>query len=1084
MENKALAQDSTKVYRFPTTYAQKALYFIQTMDAGSVAYNIPFAYRFSQAVDFSALQAAINAVVARHEIFRTVFREVEGELSQLVFPSVEITLEIEDAAQAEDPQAYVNDAVLDLARKPFDLAQGPLIRSKVFKISDTSCIWFLNFHHIAVDHLSILQFSQEVDSCYQQLLKTGRISEPVAPLHYGDYSVWQKQWQSADQLEAGLKYWQDAIINPDAVLSFPTDHNRPAVLSGQGEEFWFSFERASSDDIRALAKSANVSLYMVMLAAYVVLLHRYTGDKQITVGSPFANRGDQEELQNVMGCFINTLPLCFDLSDDPTFMDLLLQVKNVVMGAFSHQEMPFEMLVEALRPKRETSYNPVFQVSFMLQDPPMEVALGAAKAENLKLHNGSAKFDSMIWLWDEDSLIKGLFEFSTDVYQTDSMVRFIRYYENIVRQLASDPMLAVSGYSLFGEKEQAIVAESNATSGGYDIQRTLHNVIAEVVAKQQSAVAVVGDDGEKTYTELDSESNAIAHALIREGVSPGDYVGIALERSARMLAALLGILKAGAAYVPLDPDYPHDRLSYMVEHSGISVLVSESAVIESLGLDGLKTLDLDQAALTPDSSVPDVKVDPEQPAYVIYTSGSTGKPKGVMVPHRSVVNFLQTMQEKPGCKSSDTLLALTTLSFDIAVLELYLPLISGARVVIASRETAQDPALLASAIDKHGATMLQATPATWRMLLQDNWRPENAPRILVGGEALPPDLVDGLVGAASEVWNMYGPTETTVWSSCAQITDPTAPISIGKPIGNTQCYIVDDNDQELPPGIAGELLIGGSGVALGYLNRPDLTEERFVENSWGGQGLVYRTGDLVTRLDDGSLRFHNRLDNQVKVRGYRVELGEIEARLLDFPGLSAGAVVLQGEEEKRLVAFYVLDESVSASILKIRKYMAEYLPKYMLPEQFIQLDVMPLTPSGKIDRKALSLRTTETSVIDVQEAQLPKSETEVYYAGIWCELLNLSAVGLGDNFFDIGGYSLLSLRVVNRIREEKGVEISARALIMNNLGQLAAAYPLPAQATSAQSEPSPADAAPEVSPDSSAKQGKGLYAGLKRVFGR
>lgn len=1046
-----------EAYLFPTSYAQKAIWFIEAVNQGSVAYTIPFAYRIAGDVNCKALADAINVIVAKHETLRTVFRLIDGEPKQLIFPEKRMEIPVEDFSGDEDA---LQQELVRLSSIAFDLAEGPLIRAQIFRLGEQETVLYMNFHHIIVDHLSIVQFSKELNDEYKKLLH-GKATSPAAPLHYADYAVWQEEWQSAEKLDEKMGFWKDTIQDPDAFLPLPTDFPRPAIQEGNGEEFWFELPSELSKQIRAQARKHNLSVYIFMLSAYATLMHRYTGNETIVIGSPFANRSEKEELEQVMGCFINTLPLVFDLSGSPSFLDVMKRVRSVVMGAFNHQEVPFEKIVEEVKPMREPSYNPVFQVGFMLQDPPMEIELEGTKVKNMHLNSRSSKFDMLAWLWDNESQqtanaptaadagdsIAGLIEYNTDLFKEETLARFIKHYEALLGSIVEYPEQPIAMHSLVNEAQRKQLDEWNSTARDYPLEKGLHELFSEQAAKSGEKIAVYGEDESLSYAELEARSNQLARYLQQQGVNPGDYVGISLERSARMVVGLLGILKTGAAYVPLDPDYPKDRLDYMIEHSGINLVLTESELEEQLDQEQLKKvlIDNDWAQISAlEKSSLDVEFNSELAAYVIYTSGSTGKPKGVMVPHRAVVNFLLGMAEKPGLNDKDVLLAVTTLSFDIAVLELYLPLVKGAQTVVVSREVATDGHALIEVMAERSVTMMQATPATWRLLMAADWEGNSSLVTLCGGEALPMDVAEFLLSKTAGLWNMYGPTETTVWSTCHRIEDPSKTDIVGAPIANTLCYVVDKNNQLLPPGIAGELLIGGDGVTHGYLNSEHLTSERFLPDQWRGEGMVYRTGDLVTWQEDGTVKYFNRIDGQIKIRGYRVEIGDIENQLLKCEEISSGAVVLQGSNsDQRLVAFYVLKEGEELSLMRLRKFMSEGLPKYMLPHQFVLLDEMPLTPSGKIDRKRLALYKVQGSGHKDDSFKPPQSESEKYYAKVWQDALNLEQIGLEDNFFDIGGHSLLSMQVVGRVKKEMGIQIELRAMVMSTLEQLAIRYPVP-----------------------------------------
>jgi amino acid adenylation domain-containing protein len=712
----------------------------------------------------------------------------------------------------------------------------------------------------------------------------------------------------------------------------------------------------------------------------------------------------------------------------------------------------------------------------MYQDPGVELHLGGPPIQNQVFHNGSAKFDITMTLWNKASHINGSIEYSSELFTERSIQGFLGSYFHLIEEVTKHPDQAlgniqlvhpsqVSEAALFGPISTIEYDNLPALFEGSLAKRTASNSVA------LSHTAVVGDQQTLTYQQLPEKMQRVSAFLHYKGIKSGDLVGICMHRSPDLIPILLGILKTGAAYVPLDPEYPSDRLKYMISHSRMGCIITESSLNQKVAemLHAIEKTEGTQAHKTPrmllakeclESSVEMASqnktqiIGGEQTAYVIYTSGSTGVPKGVNVPHRALVNFLTSMQSTPGFSSDDRLMALTTLSFDISILEIFLPIVCGGTVDIVPMDISRDVFALLNRMTAFNPTIMQATPATWRLLLvaglsearfnnaEFNDAKAEKPQIkaLIGGEALPNDLVSDLLPCVKELWNMYGPTETTIWSTCQRITDAAVPIEIGTPIANTQCYILDEQQRLLPSGVPGELYIGGKGVSHGYLHQENLTQERFIECPDFAEGLLYKTGDRVTRLAQGVLRYHNRLDLQVKIRGYRIELGEIEHQLLALPELLSGAVIAH---DQRILAFYVLKANTKLSKLKIRKHLAKVLPKHMLPDFYVELESLPLTPAGKIDRKKLAqfeMQSNETS-----KDQMPTTTSELYYGNIWANLLNKApnTISVQDNFFDIGGHSLLSLQVVAQTKKDHGVQIPAAALVLNTLGQLAINYPLP-----------------------------------------
>jgi len=1071
---------------YPTSYSQQGIWFINQMDPESAAYCIPFAYRIRGGLDLSALEKSINEIVRRHEAFRTTFRFIGDSPVQVVAPTLRIELPLVDlSGQADDERNSTLSRLLDEESvATFDLTDGPLLRASIIRLSTDEHVLLLNIHHIILDHLSVVQFARELTTLYSAYSEhtSSSLAEPI--LHYSDYAVWQKEWQSPEALSAKLFFWEQQKELLDNVLQLPTDGPRPAVQTFGGVEARISLPLPLVTALRELGRNEAVSMFILMLAAYKVLLHRYTDQSIISVGCPYANRGQQIELEEVMGCFINTLPLVSDFSGQPTFRDVLKSVRKSVFSVNAHQEVPFELIVEELQPTRDMSYNPMFQVGFLLQDPPMELKLHGLDVTSFKLHNKSAKFDMMIWLWDSaDGAIEGTLEYNTDLWGEQSIKRFIGHYQALLESIVSNPDQTVDQFLIMNEDEQRrLLVEWNDTAVETPAVEGFHELIETQATKTPDAIAVQFGDEQLTYSELNRRASQLANYLLKQGVEAGSLVGISVERSVEMLVALLGILKTGAAYLPLDPLFPRERLAYMMDDAGISVLVTEQSLLDDFPQKNHKAIciDSDKDAIASESEeTPAVKHSAKNLAYVIYTSGSTGKPKGVAVPHHSVVNFLNSMQRQPGISEGDKLLAVTTISFDISVLELFLPLISGATVVIVDHDAAVDGFELCDLITRHNINIMQATPATWRLLIMAEWKGDAGFKALCGGEALPTDLVEGLTQrAGAGLWNMYGPTETTVWSACYRLTSKNDEPLIGRPVDNTSIYILDSHMNPVPVGVPGEIYIGGEGVTQGYLGREDLTAERFVADPFTktAGAVMYRTGDLAIFREDGNIEYIRRIDNQVKVRGFRIELGEIEAALVNHQAIRHVVADVREERlgDKRLVAYIVYEEGQQCTATELRKFLREYLPDYMVPTLYVDLLELPLTPSGKIDRK--SLPNPFGGRQDEDHYVAPGNDTERAIATIWQEALGIEKVSIRDNFFDLGGHSLLAMQVINRIKIELASHISPRAMIMDTLEQVAAVC---------QQDMKDTDATPKTENISSQSVVKtGLAGKIKSIFSR
>ncbi len=1030
-----------EVYVFPTTYPQKQLWFLNQMSPDSPAYNIPFAYDIIGILDTDALRDAINEIIRRHETFRTTFSDNETGPVQLVSKLLKIDIPVIDMSGKDE--AAIKEYIHTNSIRPFQLESGPLIRAELIKQDEKYFILFLNFHHIILDHISIVQFAEELEKLYGAY-KENKSTPLVEPeLQYADYTVWQECWQSHEKLEPKLSFWNELLTDRSDYLDISTDFKRPSIQKMNGREYNLWFPASLLDKLKKLSRSESVSMFIALLAGFSIILSRYTSQNEISVGTPFANRGIQPELEKVMGCFINTVPIFMDLEGDPSFRDVLARVRKVVFGANAHQEVPFEMIVESIKPKRETSYNPLFQVGFTFQEPPMEIFLSDCKVKSQRLHNDAAKFDILAWLWESEDGIRGLLEYSTDLFEYETIERFASHYQVLLESAVEQPDAPISQLRAISKKERDLMIDLwNDTTRDFKDSTGIHGCFEEQVRNFESKSAVECEGVSLSYLELNNRSNQLANYLIELGVNSGDFIAVSLKRSADMLVAILGILKSGACYIPLDPEYPDERLFYMLDDSGSKYLLLQDHLLEQYAKYTGKKISIDgdwNKIKEQDITSPCVKIKASDLAYIIYTSGSTGKPKGVMVPHHAAVNFLKSMAVEPGLTEQDKLLAVTTLSFDIAVLELYLPLTVGGTVVIATAEEASDGDDLAELITENNITVMQATPATWRLLFSSRWKGNSSLKALCGGEAMPSDLVGDLLVHVGELWNMYGPTETTVWSTCYKVTDPDAPILIGKPINNTKIYILDKHLKPVPMGVPGEMFIGGDGVTSGYLNMDELTTERFIPNPFDSDNRIYRTGDIVRHKADGNIEYQRRVDNQVKVRGFRIELGEIETVLLKQSNISQAVVVVREDTpgDPRLVAYYIPDADSSITATEMRKSLRQELPDYMIPQHMVEMEEFPLTPNGKVDKKAFPSPFISSTVDN--EIVVPRDFAEKKLAAIWNEYLGfgIENISIYDNFFDRGGHSLLSMQVIAKIRELTGTKLNPRVMILSTLEHIA-----------------------------------------------
>jgi amino acid adenylation domain-containing protein len=1043
----------------PLSGAQQRLWFLHQMDPASGAFNVPLLLRLHGALDFAALERAFAEVVRRHQALRTVFVPRGGAPVQQVAPPPARVVQLEDLSAIADADARAAAArarVADAVHAPFDLAAGPVFRARLLRLSADEHVLAITLHHIVSDGWSTGVLCRELAALYGAFTRGEPSPLRELSIQYADYAAWQNARLAGPERARQVEYWRARLAGAPVLLDLPTDRPRPAVQGTAGAAHGLRIPRGLYDRLAAAARAEGATPFMALAAAWSALLHRWSGEEDVVVGTPLAGR-THPQTEPLIGFFVQTLALRLDLSGDPPFRALLRRVRDTTVQAYAHQEVPFHQLVDELKVERSLSHPPVFQAMISLQNASgAGPAFPGLRAEPMGTETRSAEGYLLLYMEEDEGGLNAMLQYPTDLWDAGTMARLAEHLLRLLEGAAADPGLRLSRLPLLGDDERARLLAQAAGPASSVPDLPAHRRFEAQAARTPGVIAVEAEDGTLTYAELDRRANRLAHHLRARGVGPEVLVALCVERGARMLEALLAVLKAGGAYLPLDPDYPADRIAWMLADSGARVLVTQSALLDRLPLDGIDPVLLDrdeaQIAARPETA-PAIPYSlfpiPSTLAYVIYTSGSTGRPKGVMVRHGGLANFLASMAREPGMSAGDVLVAVTTLSFDIAVLELLLPLTVGARVRVASREAAADPQRLRRLLA--GATAMQATPATWRMLLDAGWSPPRDLMMMCGGEALPRDLADGLAANGAPLWNLYGPTETTIWSAALRVVRGEGPVPVGGPIDRTQLYVLDRAMELAPPGAFGELCIGGEGLARGYLRRPALTAERFVPDPFSGKAgaRLYRTGDRVrvrecvsaevrewnededsrgstpalTHSRTPALEFGGRLDTQVKLRGFRIELGEVEAVLLRHPAVRAAAVAVRedGPGGARLAAYVVAADAAAApSAAELRAHLGGSLPEYMLPSAFVVLDALPLTPAGKVDRRALPAPTPPAERDHVP----PGTPAEKAIASFWAEALGVERVGVHDNFFELGGHSLLVARVHARIREAFGREVT------------------------------------------------------------
>ncbi|MFL5381523.1 MAG: amino acid adenylation domain-containing protein, partial [Longimicrobiaceae bacterium] len=993
----------------PLSFAQERLWFIDRLEPGSAVYNLPLAWRLGGALDEAALERSLSEIVRRHESLRTVFAEADGSPVQVIAPFGAFALPVEDLSalgEAEREAALRHRAGEEMAR-PFDLAAGPLFRAALLRLGAEEHVLLLSMHHIVSDGWSMEVLFRELSALYAAY-REGRGSPlPELPVQYADYAVWQREQLAGEALERQLSYWRERLAGAPELLELPTDRPRPPVRTYRGASVPVELSLELLERLQALARSEGATLYMTLLGAFQVLLAKYSGSEDVVVGSPIAGR-TRKEIEALIGFFINTLVLRTDLSGDPGFREVLRQVREATLGAYEHQEVPFERLVEELQPERSLSHSPLFQVVFSLQN----AGGGGGALAGLKLSGAGpamevAKFDLFLELVATPQGLRGGLNYSTDLFERGTALRMVGHLERVLEQVAADADVRLSRLDLLDESERALVLEEWNRTAEHPADRCIHQLFEAQAARTPGAVAVRFEEESLTYRELNERANRLAHHLRRRGVGPEVRVGICLERGVEMVVGIVAVLKAGGAYVPLDPSYPAERIAYILEDAAVPVLLTQESLrdalparesVEVVSVDGAAEEIAAEAAQNPESGA-----GPDSLAYVIYTSGSTGAPKGALIEHRNVARLFAATEAWFGFGERDVWTLFHSYAFDFSVWELWGALLYGGRVVVVPFDVSRDPEAFHALVQREGVTVLNQTPSAFRQFIRVNGERggELALRVVVfGGEALEPaslrEWVERRGAETPRLVNMYGITETTVHVTYRPLTEADVFGGSGSPIGvripDLQLYVCDSALRPLPVGVPGELYVGGGGVARGYLDRPELTAQRFVENPFGA-GKLYRTGDRVRWLADGTLEYLGRLDEQVKIRGFRIELGEIEAALRQAPGVRDCTVVVREDApgDRRLVAYIVGEAEAEA----LRDRLRRTLPEYMVPSAFVFMEALPLTANGKLDRKALPAPEGDAYARGSYEA--PLGEVEEALAGIWAEVLGLERVGRWDH---------------------------------------------------------------------------------------
>ena len=1034
---------------FPLSFAQQRLWFIDQLEPGSAFYNAPTAVRLKGPLNVAALERTLNEIARRHETLHTRFSTIDGQPMQVIDASIGLPLRVLDLRQLTEHELLreINKVAREEAASPLDLTTGPLMRACLLRLAEQDYLLHLTMHHIISDGWSLGVFFDEMSVLYHAYI-AGRPSPlPELPVQYVDYSVWQREYLRGEVLEKQLSYWREQLAGASPVLELTTDYPRPAVQSFRGASHLMMLSKRLKEQLQQLSRGEGTTLFMSLLAAFNVLLWRYTGQTDLSVGTPIAGR-NQPETEAMIGFFANTLVLRVGIDGNESFLELLNQVREVTLGAFAHQDLPFERLVEEMQPERDMSHHPLFQVMFVIHSQGRETLTSPELELSMyPVESGLAKFDLTLLMTETEEGLQGSLEYNTDLFDPALVQRMAQHLETLVESAVADPHrpLAELFLSTPDERRQ-LLNEWNRRETVFPRNEFLHTLIQQQAQQTPLATAVVCGSNELTYAELNVRANQLAHYLRRLGVGPEVVVGVSMERSLDVVVALLAILKAGGAYLPLDPENPPERTAHMLEETRAPVLLTQQRQLQKLPAHHatIVCLDVDWPVIAQESETdPDNLANEENLAYVIYTSGSTGRPKGVCISQQAACRHFKVIQKEFELTSNDRVLQFASLSFDVSLEQILPTLMSGACIVLRSAELWTPSGFRAKARELK-LTVANLPTAYWHQVVSEDERAgtplgESLRLLIIGGDIMLPEsaqLGQRVRGESLRLLNAYGPTETTVTSSVFDVPQISqgrlrARVPIGHPLANRAMYVLDSLGAIAPVGVPGELCIGGAFMARGYLSEPELTAEKFAPDPYSKHpgARLYRTGDLARFLPDGNIEFLGRMDHQVKIRGYRIELGEIEAALMDHPLIQEAVVVARSDAaaNKRLIAYLVLKQQQTLSVTGLRGYLKDHLPEYMIPAAFVVLEKLPLTVNGKVDRRALPALEQERADGGVDYVA-PRTVVEEVLVGLWEDVFGVKQVGVYDDFFELGGHSLLATQLMSRVRQSFGVEVALRRI--------------------------------------------------------
>ncbi len=1046
---------SEEVFVFPVSFAQQRLWFLDQLIPDNTIYNVPTVIRLTGSLNLTALEQTFNRIVHRHETLRTTFIVLDGQPLQAIALSLTIPISVLDLQLVPDGEreVRVNSIINAEIEYPFDLSFGPLLRVKLLVLSNKEHILLLNMHHIICDDWSIGVLIRELGTLYTAFAQNQTPFLLELPLQYADFAHWQREWLQGEVLQTQLNYWQQQL-NGISMLHLPTDKPRPAIQSYEGATQFFELPKKLTDALEKLSQQEDVTFFMMLLAAFKTLLYRYTHQEDIAVGSPIANR-NRSEIEGLIGFFVNSLVLRSNLSGNPSFREVLGRIREVTLGAYSQQDLPFDKLVEELHPERNLSYHPLFQVVFSFQNAPMSaLELPGLAPSFMNIDLKKTRFDLELHLWkcsdDFRSLwganweysegLRGVIVYNTDLFDKATISRMLEHFKTLLSSIIANPGQRIANLPLLSEAElHQVLVDWNNTKTNYPHDKCIHQLFEEQVQHHPNSIAVIFGNVQLTYQELNIRSNKLAQYLQKIGVGSENIVGICISQSIEMIVGLLGILKAGGAYLPLDSSYPQERLNFMLEDAQVSVLITQEKLLKSFEcfFNPIVCIDKDWEIITQENKNNlENSVTSNNLAYVIYTSGSTGKPKGVSITHKAV-NRLVCNTNYIKLSPSDKIAQASNTSFDAATFEIWGALLNGAQLVSISKDVILSPYEFALQLQQKEISVLFLTTALFQQIARDVPQAFASLRyLLFGGEAVNIRWVKRILqhGVPKYLIHVYGPTENTTFSSyyhIKELAESATLIPIGCPISNTQIYILDSHLQPLPIGVIGEIYIGGDGLAREYLNHTELTTEHFITNHFSNNSKtrLYKTGDLARYLPDGNIEFLGRIDNQVKIRGFRIELSEIEAVLSEHPAVKETVVIADEDipDNKYLVAYIVLNVvGVSDLASVLRKYLKEKLPEYMIPTAYLVMESIPLTPNGKVDRRALPR--TDIVTFDIYDYVAPRSQVEELLGEIWAKVLVKEQIGVHDNFFELGGHSLLATQLISRIRDTFQIDVTVRNL--------------------------------------------------------